>query len=120
MSAFTAHKYGFVFSAGCDKFFCFFFWFVTHISQEQLNGFAPNSQGRRIWSLAGKNLNVKVKGQGHRDKNALSTPITPLQRRNGTCLLPMTSRSDRRHHSVAAGDNFGGLACGVCLVSLKL
>jgi len=58
-------------------FFVFFFWFVTHISRERLNGFAPNSQGRRVWSLARKNLNVKVKGQGHRDKKVLSTPITP-------------------------------------------
>ena len=28
------------------------------------NGFAPNSHGIRVWSLA-RSLNVKVKGQGH-------------------------------------------------------
>jgi len=38
---------------------------VYEISREPLNGFAPNSQGRRIWFLARTSLNVKVKGQGH-------------------------------------------------------
>jgi len=33
--------------------------------QEPLNGFAPNSHGRRSWSFARMSLNVKVKGQGH-------------------------------------------------------
>jgi len=31
-----------------------------------LNGYAPNSQGRRVWSLARKTLNVKVEGQRSR------------------------------------------------------
>jgi len=31
--------------------------------QEPLNGFAPNSRGRRVWSFARMSLNVKVKGQ---------------------------------------------------------
>jgi len=31
--------------------------------QEPLNGFAPNSHGRRVWSFARTSLNVKVKGQ---------------------------------------------------------
>jgi len=35
-------------------------------SREPLNGFAPNTQGRRVWSLARKNLKVKVKGQRSR------------------------------------------------------
>ena len=30
-----------------------------------MNGFATNSHGRRVWSLARTSLNVKVKGQGH-------------------------------------------------------
>jgi len=34
-------------------------------SMNPLNGFAPNSQGRRVWSLALTTLNVKVKGQDH-------------------------------------------------------
>jgi len=45
--------------------FCFWrclwlFLFVYEISPELLNGFAPNSQGRRVWSLAGTSLKVKV------------------------------------------------------------
>jgi len=38
---------------------------VVEISREPLNGFAPNSQGRRVWFLTRMGLNVKVKGQGH-------------------------------------------------------
>jgi len=37
--------------------------FVYEISLEPLNGFAPNSQGRRVLSLARTSL--KVRGQGH-------------------------------------------------------
>jgi len=45
--------------------FCFWrclwlFLFVYEISPELLNGYAPNSQGRRVWSLAGTSLKVKV------------------------------------------------------------
>jgi len=39
------------------------FLFVYEISQELLNGFAPNSHGTRVWSLTRTSL--KVKGQGH-------------------------------------------------------
>ena len=39
------------------------FMFVCEISWEPLNGFAPNSHGRCVWSLAQTNL--KVKRQGH-------------------------------------------------------
>ena len=42
-----------VFGAVCDFLFVY----------EPLNGFAPNSHGRRVWSLARKSLNVRVKGQ---------------------------------------------------------
>jgi len=41
------------------------FFFVYEISPELLNGFVPNSHGRRIWSLAWTSLKVKVT----RDKN---------------------------------------------------
>ena len=51
-----------VFSAVCDFVV---FLFVTQISRERLNRFAPNSQGRRVWFPARTTLNVKVKGQGH-------------------------------------------------------
>jgi len=60
--------------------FSFFILFVEQIPREPLNGLAPNSHGRRVWSLARMNLNVKVKGQRSRSavsKNALCTPVTP-------------------------------------------
>ena len=47
--------------------------------QEPLNGFAPNSYGRRAWSFARIRLDVKVKSQRSTspDKNALCTHNTP-------------------------------------------
>jgi len=42
--------------------------FVYEISREPLNGFVPNSHGRRVWSLAQTSLKVKVKGQGHQEQ----------------------------------------------------
>ena len=42
-----------------------FFLFVYEKSREPLNGFGPNSRGRRVWSLARRSLKVTVKGQGH-------------------------------------------------------
>jgi len=36
---------------------------VNQISWEPLNGFAPNSQARHVWSFAQTSLNVK--GQAH-------------------------------------------------------
>jgi len=50
-----------------------FFLFVTRIYRERLNGFALNSQGRRVWSLARMSLKVKVRSQRSRSpgtKNA--------------------------------------------------
>jgi len=38
---------------------------VYEISRELLNGFAPNSHGKCVCSLAEMSLKVKVKGQGH-------------------------------------------------------
>jgi len=50
---------------------------VVKISREPLNGFAPNSQGRRVWSLTRMSLNVKVKGQGHQgQKTAFFGPFS--------------------------------------------
>jgi len=68
----------FCFSAVYDFFVRFLF--VTQTSREPRNGFAPNLQGKRAWSLARTSLNVKikVKGQGHQEqKSGLSTAITP-------------------------------------------
>jgi len=55
---------------------------------ELLNGFAPNLQGRRAWSLARRNLNVKVKGQGVRRtpyaaNDVMQKQKTPFRRRRG-------------------------------------
>jgi len=52
--------------------FCFLalsvtFLFVYEISPEPLNGFVPNSHGRRVWSLARTSFKVKVT----RDKNGI-------------------------------------------------
>ena len=41
------------------------FLFVYEISPELLNDFAPNSHGRRVWSLDRTSLKVKDKVQGH-------------------------------------------------------
>jgi len=46
-------------------------FFMYEISPEPLNGFAPNSHGRRAWSLAQTSLKVKVKGQGHQGQNGI-------------------------------------------------
>jgi len=47
------------------------FLFVYEISREPLNGFAPNLQGQRVWSLARTSLNVKVKGQGQQGQKGI-------------------------------------------------
>ena len=48
---------------------------MNQISPELLNGFAPNSHGRRVWSLAQASLNVKGHGhQGQKMHCALSSP----------------------------------------------
>jgi len=54
--------------------------FVYEISREPLNGFAPNWQGGRVWSLARTSSKVKVKSQmsrslGSRDKNGIFRPF---------------------------------------------
>jgi len=47
------------------------FLLVYEISQEPLNGFASNSQGRHIWSRTRTSLNIKVT----RDKKAIFRPF---------------------------------------------
>jgi len=52
------------------------FLLVYEISPELLNRFAPNSHGRRVWSLA--QMSSKVKGQGPRSpgtKNSIFRPF---------------------------------------------
>ena len=46
--------------------FCFWhcLWLLLcEISRAQLNGFVPNAQEKRVWSLTQMSLNVKVNGQ---------------------------------------------------------
>jgi len=92
----------FCFSAVCDFFVCLF---VPPVFVEPLNGFAPNSQGRRVWTIAPTSLNVKVKGQSHQGQKFAVHSYHP----NGTRSLKMTPRSSGRHHCVTAGDDFGDL-----------
>jgi len=47
------------------------------MSLEWVNGFAPDSQGRRVWSLAWVSLNVKLKGQGHEGQKRCALPSHP-------------------------------------------
>jgi len=55
----------YVWSNILSSIFVFVLLFVNQISREWLNTFVPNSQCRRVWSLAQTSLNVKVKGQSH-------------------------------------------------------
>jgi len=48
---------------------------VYEISPGTLNRFAPNSHGRRVWSLAWTSLKVKVKGQGHQGQKRYFLPL---------------------------------------------
>jgi len=60
-------------SVNCGRF-CFWrrqsvgFLFVYEISREQLNGFAPSSHRRHVWSPARMTSKVMVKVQGHQNK----------------------------------------------------
>ena len=74
---FEDHRNGFLSHAvNCGRLCCWrrqsVFLFVYEISREPLNGFAPNSQERRVWSLARVSLKVKVKGQGHQGQQTAS------------------------------------------------
>ena len=49
------------------------FLVVFKISQESLNGFAPNSQGRRVWYLA---RTSQGQGQGHQGQKRHSSGLS--------------------------------------------
>jgi len=56
------------------------FLFVYEIRREPLNGFAPNSHERRVWSLDRTSLKVKVKDQRHQGRRtAFSGPLGGLR-----------------------------------------
>jgi len=62
--------------------------FVYEISPELLNGFAPNSLGRRVWSLSQTSLKVKDKDQRSRSPGT-KNGIFPAFRKLvcGLCLV---------------------------------
>ena len=63
----------------CSELRKVLFLFVYEISRQLLNGFAPNSQGRRVWSVAWTSLNVKVNDHGHQgQKTGFSADISGL------------------------------------------
>jgi len=56
------------------------FLFVYEISPEMLNGSAPNSHRKHVWSLTQTTLRVKVKSQGHQgQKTAFFGPFGGLR-----------------------------------------
>ena len=64
------------------------FLFVYEISREQLNGFVPNSHGRRVWSLSRTNLKINVKGQRSRSPGIKKRHFRPFRRpAYGLCLV---------------------------------
>ena len=85
--------------------------------QELLNGFAPNSYGRRVWSFARTSRNVKVKSQRSRSPGTKThcTLTTPSQYgRNGTASLQITSRKQQARRF----DRWRGVSSPACVVSL--
>jgi len=62
---------------GLSVTFLFFFVCESNMLLEWVNRFAPNSQGRRVWSLAWMSLNVKLKGQGHEGQKHCALPSHP-------------------------------------------
>ena len=86
---------------------------MNQISRELPNGFVPNSQKSRIWSLAQTTLNVKVKDQRSRSpetkKTGCALPLPPT----ATEWIALAENNVTRH-SVAARGDFGGLRA-VCV-----
>ena len=81
------------------------FLFVYEIYRESLNGFGPNSHGRRVWPLAQMSLKVKVKGQGHQGQKWYFSALSEEQMiLSGSCntrvffltvyRIPAISRAD--------------------------
>jgi len=67
----------------CGLFVC-----VYEISREPLNGLAPNSHRRRLWSFARTSLKVKVKGQRSKSPGTKNDSFVPFRRPAcGLCLV---------------------------------
>jgi len=86
---------------------CFFV--VNQISPEALNGFAPNSQGRCVWSLAQTSLNVKVKDQRSRSPGTKMRCAIPSPPAVKHWSLQITSHSSRWTIPSLPGGDVGGL-----------
>ena len=69
------------------------FLFVYEISRESLNGFAPNSHERRIWSLARTSLKATVNFGGLRVENHLCSSLILT-----VCQAKLTTRKLFRLH----------------------
>ena len=89
-----------------------------------MNGFTPNSHGRRIWSLAWTSLNFRIKGQSHhRQKGTFGrylgnhqTDLWQIYTEDVFCPLLQRvsrSRSPWTGQKTAFFAPFGGL-CAVC------
>jgi len=61
--------------------------FVHEISTELQNGLAPNSHGRRAWSLAQTSVKVNVKGQRLRSPGTKNGIFQPFQCLCAVCLV---------------------------------
>jgi len=86
-----------------------------------LKGFEPNSQGRRVWSLARTNLNIKVKRQGqqgHKMNSALPSPPAPTER---TVLAANDVTQQRRapFRRCRGGGDFAAFLQRSCLCLVK-
>ena len=77
--------------------------------QEPLNGFAPNSHGRRVWSFPRMNLNVKDKVQRSRSpgtKNALCTHNAPTVWTKWNAFVADDFHASSRHDSSIAAEGY--------------
>ena len=87
------------------------FLFVYEISREPLNEFAPNSCGRRAWSLARTSLKAKVKGEGHQGHNRY---FSALSAACVWCMFGKTSLASSFFFFF-----FSGLECFVSIIQLR-
>ena len=106
--------------------FCFYhclwlFLFVHQISRERLNGFVPNSQQRRVWTLARTSLNVKIIIKVTMDKAGKTAASSPLTVHCKVCAIHCKWRASGDSTipwltGVHSDRNFWQLVCSVCLV----
>jgi len=82
------------------------------ISREPLNGFAPNSHGRRVWSLARTSLKVKVKGQGHHKQRRHFSSLS------ATCVRFMFGKTPLASSKVSEGVCVCVFVCGEGLTTV--